>query len=71
MKAFINRDKLNDLLESRRFTWLTSKLKDMGIKVEYKHLMSMVNGNSNIHLSVAMGICKIFNVKVEDLFELK
>jgi hypothetical protein len=71
MKAIIDRDKFNSLLESRRITWLTSKLKEMGIKIQYKHLISMLGNRVEWHLSVAIGICKIFNVRVEDLFNLK
>jgi DNA-binding XRE family transcriptional regulator len=73
MKAHCDRNKINELLESRKITWLTSKLKDMGIKIEYKHLVAMLNNKDDVEwrLSVAMGICKIFDKKINDLFILK
>jgi len=68
LKAKIDRQKIDQLLEGRSIKWLCNQLVKMDIDMNYRALISILNGYSECKITYALGIAKVFEVKVEELF---
>jgi len=71
LKAYCDKERLDILLDGRSIKWLCEKLNETGIDIEYPALLANVNNKVEWKLTYAMGIAKLFNVTIEDLFILK
>jgi hypothetical protein len=70
MKIQCDRFKINLKLDGRRIPWLVDRLNEYGIKIEYKALIQLLNNRSDWKLIYAVGVCKIFDCKIGDIFYL-
>ena len=68
IKILCDRYKINEKLDGRRIPWLVEKLNENGFKIEYKALVQLLNNRSDWRLIYAVGLCKIFEAKIGDLF---
>lgn len=70
MRIVCDRFQVNLRLDGRRIGWLVDRLNESGIKVEYKLLVNLLNNHSDWRLIYAVGLCKVFQCKIGDLFYL-
>lgn len=71
IKAYCDKEKIEELLDGRPVKWLGERLNEMGIKIEYPALLANMNNKVEWKLTYAMGIAKLFNTTIEKLFILK
>lgn len=71
IKAKIDKVKLTTLLEGRSIKWLYCQLVKMGIDINYRALIAILNNYSECKMTYALGICEILNITVEDIFYLQ
>lgn len=68
LKILCDRYQINEQLDGRRIQWLVDKYDEIGISIEYKALVQLLNNRADWKLLYAVGICQIFKTKVGDLF---
>lgn len=68
LKVYCDRGNINKKLDGRRIQWLVDKYSEIGIDIEYKALVQLLNNRADWKLLYAVGICQIFKTKVGDLF---
>lgn len=71
MKAYCDKEKIEELLDGRPVKWIVEKINEIGIEIEYKTFIAIFNNRNEWKLTYAMGLCKVFNLKIEDVFLLK
>lgn len=72
VNAVIDRQKFNDLLKVHKWSIVDfhELLRKEGLPVEYQAFGSILNGRTAWSLTYAMLVCKVLNLKVEDIFYL-
>jgi len=68
VKILCDRTQIDIRLDGRRIQWLVDKLNENGINIEYKALVQLLNNRADWKLTYAVGLCKIFQAKIGDLF---
>ena len=70
MKILCDRSQVDIKLDGRRIKWLVERINEFGINIEYKLLVNLLNNHSDWKLLYAVGMCKVFQCKLGDLFYL-
>lgn len=71
MKAYCDKEKIEKLLDGRSVKWISIKLNEIGIKIEYGTFLHLINNRNEWKLTYAMGLCKIFDKHIEDIFYME
>jgi len=71
IKAYIDRDKLKEILDGRSLSWLHKKVVEMGVSIEYNAFNTMTLNKVDIKLTYALCISKVLNTTIEELFYLE
>jgi hypothetical protein len=70
-RVYIRKDKIDKYLDSRPIRWIVNQMDDIGIKIEYRSLLQILNNRNECRLLYAIGMCKIFEVEFDDIFYIK
>jgi hypothetical protein len=70
-KIKIDRDKLKKKLDGRDFLWLHRKVVEFGVDVKYTTLLSNIRNEVEWKTIYSYSICKVLNVKFEELFDFE
>ena len=70
MQILCDRSQVDIKLDGRRIKWLVERINEFGINIEYKLLVNLLNNHSDWKLLYAVGMCKVFQCKLGDLFYL-
>jgi len=68
LKIILNKDKITELLDGRSYAWLLEKLNKKGIPITESAFYHILGNRSECKLSYAIGIARILNVNIDDLF---
>jgi DNA-binding XRE family transcriptional regulator len=68
VKILCDRTQIDIKLDGRRIKWLVERYNEIGINIEYKALVQLLNNRADWKLTYAVGLCQIFKVKIGDLF---
>lgn len=68
MKVLLNKDRLNELLDGRTYSWLLEKLNSGGINISGSSFYHILGNRNECRLLYAFGIAKLFNTTIEDIF---
>jgi hypothetical protein len=71
MKAYINQDKVKIALDSRPLKYISDKMNEMGIEIQYNNFLHLYHNRINWLLIYAMAVAEILNVPMEDLFYIE
>jgi len=68
LRVLCDRYQINIKLDSRKIQWLVDKYNEIGILIEYKALVQLLNNRADWRLIYAVGLCQIFDSRLGDLF---
>jgi len=68
LRVLCDRYQINIKLDSRKIQWLVDKYNEIGILIEYKALVQLLNNRADWRLIYAVGLCQIFESRLGDLF---
>ena len=68
LRVLCDRYQINIKLDSRKIQWLVDKYNEIGILIEYKALVQLLNNRADWRLIYAIGLCQIFESRLGDLF---
>ena len=71
MKAYCDKNKIEQLLARRPLSFLVEEINNMGIKVSYDALNHIVNNRNACKIDYALAMAKILNTTVENIFYLE
>jgi hypothetical protein len=71
MKAYINRELVDIALDGRPLKYISDKMNEMGINIEYRAFLYSISNKVEWKMTHGIAVAKILKKSVEELFELK
>lgn len=71
MRAYCKKDEIDRWLDGRPVKYLFDKMNAIGIDISHKNLLQLLNNKNNWLLIYAIGVTKVLNKKIDDLFYIE
>ena len=71
MRAYLATKKVKLLLDGRPIKFLSDRMNEMGIKMDYNNFLQLYHNRSNWLLLYGLAVAKILNVSIEDIFYIE
>lgn len=71
VKVYINKDKLDKILDGRSYSWLSNKLNENGANLTYSALLHLIQNRNEWKLLYGILLLELFEIEFDDLFYKK